>query len=255
MSIHKIVIIEDEPPAARRLEKMLQRTNPNIECLAKIESISSARKFFENAPEIDLIFMDIQLADGISFEIFSYCEIKAPIVFTTAYDDYMLQAFKVNSIDYLLKPIDQEDLNKAFEQYQSYTHQHTPLSHSTISQLLSSIQQKSYKERFLIKSGQHLSVIQIAEIAYFFSEDGYVQLVTKENKKHLIEYNLDQLLEMIDPKVFFKINRKFILNIDCINKINSYFNSRLKLSLKPNCPAEVIVSRERVSDFKQWLDR
>jgi len=253
--VHKIVIIEDEPPAARRLEKMLLANNKSIECVAKLESISAARKFFETDPDIDLVFMDIQLADGISFEIFTFCEIKAPIIFTTAYDNYMLQAFKVNSIDYLLKPIAQEELNQAFHQYEKLKHQHTPLTQFSIDQLLSSMQQKTYKERFLIKSGQHLSVVQVPEICYFMSEDGYVQLMTRENKKHLIEYNLDQLSDLLDPKVFFRINRKFILHINCIKKINSYFNSRLKLELIPNCQTEVIVSRERVSDFKRWLDR
>lgn len=251
----KIVIIEDEPPAARRLEKMLRIQKPALQVLAQLDSVERCKEFFTAPPEVDLVFMDIQLADGISFEIFSHCQITAPIIFTTAFDDYTLQAFKVNSIDYLLKPIDQDDLDNALQQFDQLIHSPAKVDQTIIQDLLQSMQQKAYKERFLIKSGQHLSVIQIPEIAYFVSDDGYVQLVTHTNKKHLIEYNLEQLTEIIDPNFFYRINRKFILHIDSIKKINSYFNSRLKLNLQPSASDDVIVSRERVTDFKRWLDR
>ncbi len=251
----KVVIVEDEPPAANRLEKMLLKARSNIEVLAKLESVKEAVTFFESAPDIDLCFMDIQLADGISFEIFSQVDVEAPIIFTTAYDDYSLQAFKVNSIDYLLKPIDQLDLEKSLKKFGKFSGKLKAIDQDKIDSLLEVLQKKNYKEQFLIKSGQSLSIIQTGQIAYFYSEDGYVQLVTNENKKHLIEYSLEQLSEIVDPQYFFRINRKYILQMPAIEKINSYFNSRLKLNLSPAAKEDVIVSRERVSDFKKWLDR
>lgn len=251
----KVVIVEDEPPAAKRLEKMLAKARPNIKVLAKLESVKASVEFFEKQQKIDLCFMDIQLADGISFEIFSQVDIEAPIIFTTAYDDYSLQAFKVNSIDYLLKPIDQLDLEKSLKKFEKFTGNLKSIDPDKINDLLIALQRKNYKEQFLIKSGQSLSIIQIPEIAYFYSEDGYVQLVTNDNRKHLIEYSLDQLSEIIDPQLFFRINRKYILQMPAIRKINSYFNSRLKLNLSPASKEDIIVSRERVGDFKKWLDR
>jgi len=251
----KIVIVEDEPPAANRLEKMLIKARPQIKVLAKLESVKAAVAFFEKKPEIDLCLMDIQLADGISFEIFSQIDVDAPIIFTTAYDEYSLQAFKVNSIDYLLKPIDQLDLEKSLRKFEKFSGNIQPVDASKVNELLEILQRKNYKEQFLIKSGQSLSIIQIPQIAYFYSEDGYVQLVTNENKKHLIEFSLDQLSEVLDPQNFFRINRKYILQMPAIQKINSYFNSRLKLNLLPTTKEDIIVSRERVGDFKKWLDR
>lgn len=251
----RIVIIEDEPPAAKRLEKMVRQARPAVQLLKHLDSITECTTYFNESPEVDLVFMDIQLADGLSFEIFKHTKITAPIIFTTAYDDYMLQAFKVNSIDYLLKPIDQDDLELSISKFEELTHQHQAVDHNIINELVQSIQQKSFKERFLIKAGQQLSIVQITEIAYFYSEDGYVQLVTHQNKKHLIEYNLEQLIEVLDSNVFFRINRKYILHVKSIKKINSYFNSRLKLGLQPSIADDVIVSRERVAEFKRWLDR
>lgn len=251
----RYIIIEDEPPAARRLEKMINAFRPEAEMVAHIESVSEASRVLSNKSiSYDLIFLDIQLADGLSFEIFKTVEINSPVIFTTAFDDYMLQAFKVNSIDYLLKPIDKVELGGALEQF-SRISSTNKIDQSVIEGLLTSLQEKHYKERFLIKSGQQLNVVPIASISYFFSEDGYVNLVTNVGKKHLIEYSLDQLSGNLDPKDFFRINRKFILHVDCISKIQSYFNSRLKLSLSPNHTEDVIVSRERVVDFKKWLDR
>ncbi len=251
----KVVIIEDEPPAAARLEKMLLKARPNLQVVKHLDSVIEGVTYFKDAPDLDLCFMDIQLADGISFEILSQVEIKAPIIFTTAYDDYALQAFKVNSLDYLLKPIDQIDLEKSLDQFDLYEGHHGKIDESVLSELLISLQKKNYKERFLIKSGQQLSIIPIAEIAYFVSDGGYVQLTTKKGGKHLIEYSLDNLSDMLDPNHFYRINRKFILAIDAIQKISSYFNSRLKLQLNPSVKEDVIVSRERVGDFKRWLDR
>jgi len=251
----KVVIVEDEPPAANRLEKMLQKARPNIKVMAKLESVKTAVDYFRTQPEVNLCFMDIQLADGISFEIFSHVDLDTPIIFTTAYDEYSLQAFKVNSIDYLLKPIDQLDLEKSFRKFEKFSGNLPSIDSSKIKDLLDVLQKKNYKEQFLIKSGQSLSIIQIIQVAYFYSEDGYVQLITNDNKKHLIEFSLDQLGEVLDPQLFFRINRKYILHMPAIQKINSYFNSRLKLNLTPSAKDDIIVSRERVTDFKNWLDR
>ena len=253
--MYRIVIIEDEPPAARRLEKMLKTLQPDIQLVAQLESLSACRNFFQAPQPMDLVFMDIQLADGISFELFQDHQINVPIIFTTAYDDYMLQAFRVNSIDYLLKPIDNEELKRALQKFHQLRPAAAPLTQNTVLELLQSIRQKSYKERFLIKSGQQLSIVPVGDIAYFFSSDGYVQLVTHTNKKHLVEFNLEQLCDILDPNLFFRINRKYILHVDSIKKIHSYFNSRLKLNLQPAPSDDIIVSRERVTDFKRWLDR
>ncbi len=250
-----VLIIEDEGPAAKRLVKMMKKIRDDISILDIIDSVEAAVKWLETFPKPDLIFMDIQLADGISFDIFAETKITSPVIFTTAYDQYTLKAFKVNSLDYLLKPIYEDDLIKSFEQFNLYQKSSKGIDQSAIQSLLESLNKVEYKERFLVKVGQQLSYITSVNINYFYSEDGFVYIQTNSNKKHIIDYTLDQLETMLDPNVFFRINRKFIVNLNSIHKIHTYFNSRLKIELNPSFNEDVIVSRDRVGGFKKWLDK
>ncbi|MFZ1806564.1 MAG: LytTR family DNA-binding domain-containing protein, partial [Cyclobacteriaceae bacterium] len=216
---------------------------------------SSVRWFSENdTPQ--LVFMDIQLADGLSFEIFEKIKINAPVIFTTAYDEYALKAFKVNSIDYILKPIDQESLKVAFQKYETLTSsgsaQETLLERVGVAmQMLT----KKYKERFVTKVGDHLRFIDVEEVLYFISADKVTFCITKDSRKHILDFTLDQLDELVDPSQFCRINRKYIVSISGITDVISHTNSRLKLVLKACDDGDVIVARERVQSFKDWLDR
>ena len=194
---------------------------------------------------------------GLSFDIFQQTEITSPIIFTTAYDQYTLKAFKVNSVDYLLKPIDPEELSSALQKFKTIFGQSKTISydHAAIQNLIQSMTKKEYKERFLVRIGPHLQYITIEDTAYFYSSDGMVHLQTTAGKRHIVDYTLDQLERMLDPDCFFRINRKIITNICAIQKIHTYFNSRLLLDLQPKINLEVIVSRDRVGDFKNWLDK
>jgi len=250
----KVLIIEDEKPAAKRLTKLVKQFRPDIEVLDMIDSVENAVEWLENYKKPDLIFMDVQLADGVSFEIFGQTEVTSPIVFTTAYDEYALQAFKVNSLDYLLKPIDPEELEKALCQYDNY-YKNKQVDNSAIEQLLHTLTKKEYKERFLVKIGQQLTYLKVADIAYFYSEDGLIFACQENGKRHNLDYTLDQLMDILDPADFFRINRKIITHLPAIKKIHTYFNSRLKLELSPSTELETIVSRDRVGDFKRWLDK
>ncbi len=253
----KILLIEDELPATRQLTKLILQCRPNADILAALDSVESATQWLNTEAPADLIFMDIQLADGLSFDIFLQADVRTPVIFTTAYDQYTLKAFKVNSVDYLLKPVDPEELLAAFDKFDRFYQQSTAplLAQQTIQQLMASFQKQDYKERFIVKVGQQLTFVLVKDIAYFFSEDGLVYAQTNANKKHLIDYTLDQLTGLLDPADFFRINRKIILSLRSINKIHPYFNSRLKLELKPNANFDVIVSRDRTNDFKAWLDK
>ena len=251
----KALIIEDERPAALRLTKLIQQQNPNAEIIEVIDSVEAAVNWLNVSEQPDLIFMDIQLADGLSFDIFRQTEIKSPVIFTTAYDQYALKAFKVNSVDYLLKPIDPDELTKALEKYEQVYHQPSNYNLADLADLMKNIQQKKYRERFLVKTGQQFSYIPVENIAYFYSEDKIVCAKNKNGKRHILDYTLDQLEGCLDPDAYFRINRKYITQLSAIQKINTYFNSRLQLELQPSPSDAVIVSRERVSNFKDWLDK
>ncbi|MEM1120026.1 MAG: LytTR family DNA-binding domain-containing protein [Bacteroidota bacterium] len=252
----KVLIIEDERPAAKRLAKLVKQFRPAVDILEMIDSVENAVEWLDTYKKPDLIFMDVQLADGVSFEIFGQTEVTSPIIFTTAYDEYALQAFKVNSLDYLLKPIDPEELEKALCQYDDYyQNQRKTVDNSSIEQLLQSLTKREYKERFLVKIGQQLTYLKVQDIAYFYSEDGLIFACQHSGKRHHLDYTLDQLGEILDPADFFRINRKIITQLPSIKKINTYFNSRLKLELAPTTELETIVSRDRVGDFKRWLDK
>ena len=252
----KILLIEDEQPAAKRLASLLGEHCPQGSILGMLESVELAVKWLATSPPPDLIFMDIQLADGLSFDIFKQVEVKSPIIFTTAFDQYTLAAFKVNSVDYLLKPIDPEALVLALQKFRKFYHKTETYDPAGLEQLLQSVFKKEqYKERFLVKVGPHFIQVPIGDIAYFFSDDGVAFAQCANGKKHIIESTLDQLDGLLDPSQFFRINRQMIVRPAAISKISAWFNSRLKLEMAPPCDANSVVSRERVNDFKKWLDR
>ncbi len=255
MSESRILIIEDEPPAVNRLSKMLHKLDPGINIVDIIDSVETAIKYLNYNNSLDLIFMDIQLSDGLSFEIFSEIDLNTPVIFTTAYDQYMLNAFKVHSVDYLLKPIEVDELTRAYNKFNNYFNTQKNNQQTDFSGLIDQLTQKSYKERFLVKTASELKYVPISDIAYFYSEDGYSHICTSNKSKYIIDYKLDELDKLVNPSDFFRISRQMVVNIGSIKKIESYFNSRLKLSLNPQHSREVIVSRDRCNDFKSWLDR
>lgn len=251
----KVLIIEDEKPAARRLEQLIRQQRPQAEILGPVDSVEKAVQWFRDNPGPDLLFLDIQLADGLSFDIFREVEVRSPVIFTTAYDQYTLKAFKLNSVDYLLKPIDPEELQQALDKFGRYYGKAPLVDASALESLIQSFQAPEYKERFIVKIGQQLSFIQVEEVRYFYSEDGLLFAQMKDRKRHALDYTLDQLENLLDPKTFFRLNRKAIANIEAIHKVSPYFNSRLVVEMRPAPGFEVIVSRDRVNDFKNWLDR
>lgn len=250
----KVLIVEDEGIAADRLIQLLEQLDASIEVVEHLDSVKSVVEWFESHATPDLAFFDIQLADGLSFEVFEQVEVSCPIIFTTAYDQYAIEAFKVNSIDYLLKPMMEADLQRALDKFQK---QKQPAQTVDISALMNLMQQqtKSYKERFVIKVGEHLKSVLTEEVEIFLSENKATYLLSKDNKRFIIDFTLDQIQEAVDPKSFFRINRKYLIHIDGIRDIITYSNSRLKLELHHFNADDLIVSREKVVLFKEWLDR
>jgi two-component system, LytTR family, response regulator len=249
-----LLIIEDEKPSARRLQRMLERLGLEVPHL--LHSVEESIAWFQNNAHPDLIFLDIQLSDGLSFEIFDVVDVKSAIIFTTAFDEYALQAFKLNSVDYLLKPIDEEELKSAVNKYRERVplKQNVQLNFEDIKKLLGNPVERAYKKRFTTKIGQHIKMISIDEIECFYSENKGTYAHTFEGRDYLLETTLEQLEEELSPKQFFRINRKFYVNIHAIRDIISYTNSRLQLKLNSYRDDEVIVAREKVRDFKLWLE-
>jgi two-component system, LytTR family, response regulator LytT len=247
------IIIEDEKPAARLLQRKLEKLN--IEVGVMLHSVEEAIHWFSKNKHPDLIFLDIQLSDGLSFEIFEKIEIKSAVIFTTAYDEYALKAFKLNSIDYLLKPIDEEDLEISVSKFKTRLpkQEAIQLDFEQIKKMLTNPFEKNFKTRFTVKIGQHLKVITIDEIECFFSENKGTYIHTFDNRNYLIENTLEVLEQELDPKNFFRVSRKFIIPLKSIKEIVLYSNSRLKVILPSYKEDEVIVSREKVSDFKNWI--
>jgi DNA-binding LytR/AlgR family response regulator len=250
----KILLIEDEPQAAQRLEKLTKSIVPEAIILASIDSVKKAVSWLNSNAAPDLILMDIQLADGISFSIFDQCEVKSPVIFTTAYDAYALKAFKVNSIDYILKPVDEAELRTALKKYQTLTAPAQNKLLESIGQAMNMLTKK-YKERFIVKVGEHLKSIESKEILFFFSLEKTTFAQTMDGRKHILDFTLDQLEEMLNPGDYFRINRKYLVHAQSIQDMISYTNSRLKLRLKTSDDTDIIVARERVQEFKDWLDR
>jgi DNA-binding LytR/AlgR family response regulator len=251
----KVLIIEDEPLAAERLGNLVRELHAEIQLVATLDSVQRSVVWLSQNT-VDLIFMDIQLADGLSFEIFEKIEIKTPVIFTTAYNEYALKAFKVNSIDYILKPIDKEELTAAYKKYQTLTQQ--PVAPAKMLESIGYAMQmltKKYKERFVIKVGEHLKSLEVKEILFFFSLEKTTFAQTKDGRKHILDFTLDQLEGLLDPTHYFKINRKYIVSMSSIQDMINHTNSRIRLVLKTSDDADVIVARERVQEFKEWLDR
>lgn len=249
----KTIIIEDEVFAADALENMLLKIRPQAEVLAKLESIEESVEWFQKNEFPDLVLCDIHLSDGNSFEIFKQVEVKSPVIFTTAYNEYAIEAFKVNSVDYLLKPIKKEDLEQAIQKYEG-------LKQNSLSRELQNIQNlisnsaSSKKSRFMVKSGQVIKTIPSEEVAYFLAEEGVVLLVNFEGSRFVINYTLDQLEQQLDEKMFFRANRQIMVNIHAVKEVNPYFKGRLHLVLEPGVAGEQIISSSKASSFKQWLD-
>lgn len=248
----KVVIIEDERPAAERLVHMLEQAVDGINIIARLESVEESINWFVANSSPDLIFMDIQLDDGVSFEIFESVRIEAPVIFTTAYDQYAVRAFKVNSVDYLLKPISRESLEAALKKYRQI------FGAGEVSEKITKVFEQlvnPWKTRFFVKIGTHFQSIPVDEIVAFFVEEKCSFLRTRNGKSYAVDYSLDQLQKKVNPSEFFRINRNFMVNIECITEIISYSTTRLKLKLLNLTDDGLIVSRDKASEFKLWLDR
>ncbi len=257
----RILIIEDEDLAVKKLKKTLQQIDPNIEVAGTADSISTSVEWLQNNPQPDLILMDIELSDGQSFQIFNLVEIKSPVIFTTSYDEFALKAFKVNSVDYLLKPVQKDELELALDKLAKMKKnfsapQQSDLNISSlVKELQQTLQNKEYRKRFLVKHLQKLISIDIENIAYFFSDEKLSFFKTFDDKKYIIDYTIDEIEGMIDPKQYFRINRAFLVSIKSIDQISDYFGNRLKLAMKPAIDKEVLVSREKLTEIKQFMGK
>lgn len=248
----KTVIIEDERLAADNLTQLLHEIDSSIEVMAVLDSVKRAAEWLAtNNP--DLIFLDIHLADDISFKIFEAVEVKAPIIFVTAYDSYAIQAFKLNSIDYLLKPIDKEELKQAIKKYNSLG----ALSTEAVMQLLQQIKTPApeYQKRFMVTTGQKIKSVEVDDAAYFYAEDRFVYMVSKAGEKYIIDFTLDKLEGLLNPALFFRINRGQLVAFTAIKNMYSYTKSRIKIEVNPPAPFDTIVSIDRSGAFKKWLNR
>lgn len=248
-----IIIIEDEKPAARLLQRKVEKLGLQVNQM--LHSVEESIDWFQNQPHPDLIFLDIQLSDGLSFEIFEAIDIKSAVIFTTAYDEYALRAFKLNSIDYLLKPIDEEDLEIAIAKFKNQFQKSSvsALDFEAIKRMLVNPIDREYKKRFTIKMGQQLKMVMVEDIECFFSENKGTYIHTLDNRDYLLDLTLEQLEAELNPNDFYRVSRKFIIPLKAIKEIQLYSNSRLKVILPTYKDDEVIVSREKVSDFKDWL--
>lgn len=248
----RVLILEDEALAAERLQLLLEKLRPEIEILAILDTVEDAVDYFKAGAEPDLAFFDIQLADGASFQVFESVKVPCPVIFTTAYDQYTLKAFKVNSIDYLLKPIGEADLEQALAQYEDLREKFgkPAVQLQQVEQLLQSMQ-RQYKDRFVVKTGHQFLSIRAKDIRYLFTEHKTTWIRHADGKKHALEYTLEELEALLDPKDFFRTNRQYIVHIEAIDQTTVYSNARLKIKLQDG--EETTVSRDRVSDFRVWL--
>jgi two-component system, LytTR family, response regulator LytT len=248
----QIAIIEDEPEVALHLQRLLLEINPTIEILNVLTSVPTAIAWLKDN-QVDLIMMDINLGKESAFKIFEQINLKTPVIFTTAYEKYSLQAFKVNSIDYLLKPIDKAELAQSLQKFNQLKSNLPP----NLIDILKSIQppSKEYQKRFMVASGEKLVSVKTEDIAYFFGHQRYIFLVTLQNEQYLVDASLEKLEELVNPHDFFRINRQFIVRFEAIKNMYTYLRGRVKLDLNPPCKEEAIVSTERAAEFKQWLNR
>lgn len=257
----QIFIIEDEELAVKKLQKTLQAINADFQTAGTADSIASAVEWLQTHPRPDLILMDIELADGQSFEIFNRTEVKSPVIFTTSYDEFALKAFKVNSVDYLLKPVQKDELEGAIAKFRNMKQVYTNgkaddrYMEALVKELQQSLQHKEYRKRFLVKHMQKLISVEVDAIAYFYSDDRLSFFKTADNKKYVIDYTIDEIEDMLDPQQFFRINRAFLVSVKSIDQIQDYFGNRLKLTLRPSIDKEALVSREKVTEFKTWMGK
>lgn len=257
----KILIIEDEMLAVKRLRKVIESIDPEVEVVGVTNSICSSVEWLNNFPAPDLIMMDIELADGQSFEIFKRTRVQSPVIFVTSYDEFAIQAFKVNSVDYLMKPVDREDMEASLQKFRQIKKMYAAQANSVVNveklveALQERIQPKAFRKRFLIKQGQKMATIEIDEIAYFFVDGRLTFFKTFDNRKLIVDYTMDELETMLDPADFFRINRSCYVSMKAIQEVQDYFGNRYMLSMKPAADEEAIVSRDRVADFKQWLGK
>lgn len=258
----KVLIVEDEELAVKKLIKTLAAVDPDAEVVGVADSIMATVKWINSNALPDLILMDIELSDGQSFEIFNRVAIKCPVIFTTSYDEYALKAFKVNSVDYLLKPIQKEDLESALQKmhdlksmYKQSESRADMNIESLVKELQEKLQLKDYRKRFLVRHAQKLVSVDTDEIAYFFSDGRLNFFKTHDNKKFVVDYTMDELEEMLDPKKYFRISRSFYISVNSVEQIHDYFGNRLLLHLRPAVDKESIVSREKVTEFKKWMGK
>lgn len=254
----KILIVEDEELAADRLMQLIREIEPEVEIFGPLDTISSTVAHLKANPGYDLIFLDIQLADGKSFTIFEECHVVTPVIFTTAYDEYALQAFELNSIDYLLKPINRDKLKLSIEKFRKLKEYFGAANpNDQLYQMIRELRSphlSAYKDRFLISKGDAMIPIRVTEIACFYAEDKEVFLLTNDNKRHIIPNSIEDLSVKLNPKLFFRVNRQFILSAEAIRKVHNYFNFKLKVEIVPDPKIEIVVSRARVQDFKAWMN-
>jgi two-component system, LytTR family, response regulator len=250
----KTIIIEDENLTAKRLEGLLQKYDPTMEVLAVLPSVEGAVGWLGANPEPDLVFMDIHLEDDLAFRIFERTGLRAPVIFTTAYDEYMIQAFKVNSIDYLLKPINYDELVQALEKFKSLKKQFTQYNLDALLQIIGQ-KEPQYKSRFMITVGTKIRSIETKEIAYFYSEEKMTFMVTKEGQLLPIDFSLDKLNSLLDPKEFFRISRQVLVSFSSIQTVHAFSKGKLKLDLAPKAKIDALVSSDRMTEFKNWLGR
>ena len=249
-----VLIVEDEVHAAKRMVALLHELLPTASIVGTPDSVKRAVQFLKSNPAPGLILLDIHLADGLSFDIFEQCQVTSPVIFTTAYDEYALRAFKVNSVDYILKPIDKAELARALQKVRSRVTTADTFMLDNIHEAIRMLTRK-YKTRFVIKVGEHLKTIETASILYFFSQDKTTFCCAADNRKLVLDFTLEQLEEMLDPELFFRVNRKYLVSASSISDIINYSNSRLRLVLKNCADNDVIVARERVQAFRTWLDK
>ncbi len=248
-----VLILEDERLASEKLARMLQEAEPRAAIVAQIASVAGAVQWLQNHPHPDLILSDIQLLDGLSFDIFRQVRVDKPVIFTTAYDQYAIQAFEVNSIGYLLKPVKPESLRASLQKWQSLT----TASAADYSEVLKYLKtaQREYKSRFMVRLGQKIIALTVDKIAYFFSEQKLTYIVTTDNKKFPMDQPLDEIMDVLDPRIFFRINRQYIITFTSIAEIHPYFKGRVKLMLPAAGTEDVIISAERTPEFKRWIDQ
>lgn len=250
-----VLIIEDENLTARRLEGQLRKYDASIQVLERLPSVAAAVQWLRQHPAPDLIFLDIHLEDDLGFRIFEQAPVSSPIIFTTAYDEYMVQAFRTNGIDYLLKPVNYEELAAALDKYQRLRLHFTPTDLPALLRLVAPAPAPEYKDRFLVSVGTKLRSLDVQDVAYFCFEDGATFLVTKAGQRLALDYSLDRLAQLLNPRQFFRVNRQYLVGLAAIDVIHHNATGRLELTLQPAARQPVLVSGDRATEFKEWLGR